>query len=75
MRHYNPQFYLIFHCGLYWTAVNITDNSSAKNGISFFLSLKSAVYTQDPLYTRVVSYQERVVVVRTQYIFDQERTW
>ena len=56
-------FYPIFHCGLYWGAVYITDNLCIKNEKSSFFKPKIC-----SLYTRAVTDQERDKVAYVRYI-------
>ena len=56
-------FYPIFHCGLYWRMDYKSDNLCAKNKNSSFFKPKIC-----GLYTRAVTDQERVIVVRVRYV-------
>ena len=62
LRHYKPwlvYFYLIFHCGLYWKAINITNKLCTKQRNS---SIKSVIYNQERF--QIV----RVIMVHKRYI-------
>ena len=52
-------FYPIFHCGLYCSAVSVTDNLCTKPGNSAIFGFKIR-----GLQLRAVSNQERVIVAR-----------
>ena len=54
--------YPIFHCGLNWIAVYITDYLCTRNGNPSFFKLKI-----HSLYTRAVTDQEQVIVARVRY--------